>query len=556
MKKAVYYARVSTSLQENEGTIESQKNELIRQIKKDGNILVKEYIDNGWSGGRLDRPALDELRGDLKTDQFDVVYFLDSDRIARDISYQNIIIAELLKYQKEIIIKGKNYINNPENKFNLNVMGAVNEYEKARITERFTRGRREQARQGHIVDSGTLFGYDHHKKTDNKRGYYTINEEHAKVIKLIYGTYANTSVSITGLIKILEDKKIKTATGKTYWKSSVIRRILTNTSYFGNHYFNQTEKFESKNGVIKYAKSVKTSTRFKDQSEWILVPIPPIISQELFDIVQNKLKRNGKLLRNTSYRYLLGGLVKCGVCNHTYSGCMSKGVQYYRCNHREKLYQHNNTEDLVKCKNQSIKSEVVDEVVSNVVLEKVLQPKIIKRYIDILNNSKGENLRGLNSELVGIGKQIVSLEEKKKRILDLYSESHVSKEDYIAKINEIDAKCSDLILDKQEINKKIALLGKIKDIRIGIGDFCKMARRNYKKIDKSDKVGKIGFINNFIEEVSIIKNEVEKKLIIRGFLPVSAGDSGQLPQYCTSHARGGMMGRAKWSQGNQWLISR
>jgi len=91
MKKAVYYARVSTSLQEEKGTIESQKTELINQIKKDGNILVKEYIDNGWSGGRLDRPALDELRGELKEDVFDVVYFLDTDRIARDVTYQNLI---------------------------------------------------------------------------------------------------------------------------------------------------------------------------------------------------------------------------------------------------------------------------------------------------------------------------------------------------------------------------------------------------------------------------------------------------------------------------------
>ena len=163
MKKAVYYARVSTSLQEEKGTIESQRTELINQIKKDGNIFVKEYVDNGWSGARLDRPALDELRNDLKTDSFESVYFLDADRIARDVSYQNIIISELLKYNKEIIINGKDYIHNPENKFSLTVLGAVNELEKAKIVERLMRGRREKARRGGIVDGGGLFGYDHIK---------------------------------------------------------------------------------------------------------------------------------------------------------------------------------------------------------------------------------------------------------------------------------------------------------------------------------------------------------------------------------------------------------
>ncbi|MFA5047979.1 MAG: recombinase family protein [Patescibacteria group bacterium] len=540
MKKAVYYARVSTSLQENEGTIESQKSEIIRQIKKDGNILVKEYIDNGWSGGRLDRPALDELREDLKTDQFEVVYFIDSDRIARDVSYQNIIIAELLKYQKEIIIKGKNYINNPENKFNLNVMGAFNEYEKAKITERFMRGRRERARQGHIVDSGGLFGYDHHKKTDSKRGYYTINEEQAEVVRFIYGTYANTDASINGLIRILEKKGIKTATDKTYWKSSVIRRILTNTSYYGNHYFGQTEKVESKNGVSKYAKSVKTSTRIKDVSEWILVPITPIISKELFDVVQNKLKRNARLLRNTNHTYFLGGLVKCGVCGHTYSGCKSKNIKYYRCNHREKLYHHNNTEDLAKCNNQSVKSDVVDGAVLKAIIEKALQPKIIKKYIDILNNTKGGSLRALNNDLVSNSKQLELLEAKKRKVLDLYSDNLVNKEDYIAKINEIDFKCNDFVQKKQDLNRKISLLSRRADIRTSINDFCKMARRYWTKLDQ---VGRIGFINSFLDEVVIMKNEVENKLIISGFLPLSLEDSGQLPQYYTSDWRGA---RGRW----------
>jgi len=532
MKKAVYYARVSTSGQEDEGTIESQKTEIIKQIKKDGNILVKEYIDNGWSGGRLDRPALDELRKDLKEDQFDVVYFLDTDRIARDVSYQNIIISELLKYKKQIIIKGKDYIHNPENKFNLTVIGAVNELEKSRIAERFMRGRRERARQGHIVDSGGLLGYDHHKRTDNRRAHYTINEDQAEIVRFIYQTYANTDVSITGLIKVLEKKNIKTATGKDYWKSSVIRRILTNTSYYGVHYFNRTERVESKNGADKYAKSVKTSTILKDRSEWIEVPIDPIITKDLFDRVQAKLKRNAIFLRNTSYKYLLGGLIKCGVCDHTYSGANWKGDQYYKCNYRDKLYHHNNLECLEKCNNEAIKGEVVDSIVSNTILDKVLHPQIIKKYIDVLNNSKVDSAKKLNKELEKAVCQVNGLEEKRKRVLDLYSESLVSKEDYIDKINEINAKSIELSLLKQELNRKISLLSKRKDIRIGINDFCKMARRNYKNLDKR---GRIGFIKNLIDEIVILKNETQNKLIIKGVIPILAGDNNNLPQYCTSH---------------------
>jgi DNA invertase Pin-like site-specific DNA recombinase len=150
MKRAVLYARVSTDAQQKEGTIESQGLELKRQIAAAGDVLVKEYIDEGYSGTLLDRPALEELRRDVKTDLFDAVYFLDTDRIARDVAYQTIILGELIKHGKRIIIKGKDYVNNPENKFTVTVLGAVAELERAKIIERTTRGRLHRLRMGEL----------------------------------------------------------------------------------------------------------------------------------------------------------------------------------------------------------------------------------------------------------------------------------------------------------------------------------------------------------------------------------------------------------------------
>jgi DNA invertase Pin-like site-specific DNA recombinase len=66
------------------------------------------------------------------------VYFLNTDRIAREVTYQTIIIAEILKHKKQIIINGKDYIHNPENKFTLTVLGAVAELERANDTSQTT----------------------------------------------------------------------------------------------------------------------------------------------------------------------------------------------------------------------------------------------------------------------------------------------------------------------------------------------------------------------------------------------------------------------------------
>jgi site-specific DNA recombinase len=65
MTKAALYARVSTDAQQKEGTIEIQLVELRRQITAAGHVLAAEYIDDGYTGMLLDRPALNRMRADL-----------------------------------------------------------------------------------------------------------------------------------------------------------------------------------------------------------------------------------------------------------------------------------------------------------------------------------------------------------------------------------------------------------------------------------------------------------------------------------------------------------
>jgi site-specific DNA recombinase len=190
MKKAVLYARVSSDAQKQERTIESQVAELRKQIAATGDVLVKEYIDDGYSGATTDRPALEQLRADLKSDLFETVYFLNTDRIARDVAYQTIIIAELLKNEKQIIINGKDYVHNPENKFTLTVLGAAAELERAKIIERMMRGKLHRLRMGQIANNGVgAYGYEYVKKTPTSPPALLIKEKEADVARSIFEMY-------------------------------------------------------------------------------------------------------------------------------------------------------------------------------------------------------------------------------------------------------------------------------------------------------------------------------------------------------------------------------
>jgi hypothetical protein len=115
------------------------------RITSDGGLLTYRELDHAL--GLTDMAItklLDRRRGRNTRHKLiglfrQAVYFLDTDRIARDVAYQTIILGELLKYGKQIIIKGRDYVNNPENKFTVTVLGAVAELERAKMIERTTR---------------------------------------------------------------------------------------------------------------------------------------------------------------------------------------------------------------------------------------------------------------------------------------------------------------------------------------------------------------------------------------------------------------------------------
>ncbi len=92
-------ARVSTSHQQQEGTVESQRRMLKQYMQSQEWTLLPEheYIDDGISGARLDRPALDRLRDAARRGEVDAVVILSPDRLARNYAHQWLLIEEFEK---------------------------------------------------------------------------------------------------------------------------------------------------------------------------------------------------------------------------------------------------------------------------------------------------------------------------------------------------------------------------------------------------------------------------------------------------------------------------
>ncbi len=115
-KLVAVYARVSTARQEEDGTIETQLGAVREFAGKNGLTIVKEYIDDGWSGDVLARPSLDALRQDADSKLWEAVLIYDPDRLARRYSYQELVMDELRDAGIEVIFVTITAPKNPEDK--------------------------------------------------------------------------------------------------------------------------------------------------------------------------------------------------------------------------------------------------------------------------------------------------------------------------------------------------------------------------------------------------------------------------------------------------------
>jgi DNA invertase Pin-like site-specific DNA recombinase len=173
--QVAFYARVSTSHQQHEGTIESQRRLLKQHIQHQGWSLLPEheYIDDGISGARLDRPALDRLRDAARRGELDAVVILSPDRLARNYAHQWLLIEEFEKVNTPLIFLQNPFGDSPQGKLLTQMQGMIAEYERAQIAERTRRGRLEKARHGEFIPwAYSCYGYRYLPKRHGCRTRY------------------------------------------------------------------------------------------------------------------------------------------------------------------------------------------------------------------------------------------------------------------------------------------------------------------------------------------------------------------------------------------------
>ena len=138
----------------------SQRADIERYARREGHEIVAWFSDEGISGGTVDRPGLMDLISHGAAGEFQGMLIAKMDRLSRDLMMQLWIEKELLKADVEILSASELFCGqDPANVLFRQIIGAFAQFEKARITERPSGGRKQKASRGGYAGGAAAMGY-------------------------------------------------------------------------------------------------------------------------------------------------------------------------------------------------------------------------------------------------------------------------------------------------------------------------------------------------------------------------------------------------------------
>jgi len=372
------YARVSTTRQaENDLSIPDQLRQMRQWAERNGHVIVKEYIEPGASATDDKRPMFQTMVSDaaLKPAPFQIIIVHSFSRFFRDLVEGAMYQRKLMKLGVHLESITQHTSNDSAGQMQRHMIMLFDEYQSKEISKHVLRGMQENARQGYFNGSKAPYGYKTYDAGQTGfRGRYkkklTIDETEAEIVRDIFSLYVHGKDSPRmGAKEIAKHLNVKGVPlrGTRLWNSHMILAILSNPTYAGNYQFNRH------NAKMR---------QIKDKAEWVTVPVPAIIDQELFDKATTLRAANSpkqSVPRRETSPTLLTGLVRCGHCGAGMVMATGKSgrYRYYKCGSR--IRRGN-----VACRSGNIPMEKLDNLVLDAFRQKVYTPEHIRAVVDTL----------------------------------------------------------------------------------------------------------------------------------------------------------------------------
>ncbi|MFX0208295.1 MAG: recombinase family protein [Candidatus Hodarchaeota archaeon] len=445
MNKCIFYFRVSTKAQEEEGyNLDAQKKILEKYAKEKGLEVVERFGGAETGGPEKERKELRRMLEFVKRNGIQNLLVWKADRLARNV----FDYSEILKQVKEgltvhYVGEGR-ILNDKEGKMVSTILTAVAENERESIIERIKTALEEKRSRGEFTGTAPI-GYL------NNDGGVLIDPKKAEYIKLAFELYSEGTWGLKSLLEELTKRGLRNKNGG-FIAMSTIRYLLKNPFYIG--YF----KGNPENGTRSLVKG----------------NFEPLISDELFWKVQDvRRNRTHNGFQKVDHHFIYKGHAKCECgCSLTAYKSRAGGTVYYKCSH---------SKPGVKCNQKSLRSEVLDDFYEESVNKLFFDEEWEAWIVDQISCLNVEDEASLNRERKKLKSKLNEIKRKLETVYRDSLEGLVKKEIYL-KIQE------ELELEERGIKARLDGLGNYNpDWRKDTIEFVKWMKNLKKSYIKADE---------------------------------------------------------------------
>ena len=396
---AALYARVSSDRQDVDLSVSAQLRALKEYAKANGYSVAREYIDEAESGRVADRPQFREMieEGSQPQAPFEVILVWKFSRFTRKREHAVAFKAQLRRKGIRVVSITEQAEDNATGRLLEGIIESVDEYYSENLAQEVVRGMREAASRGFFLGSNAPFGYRKIKVQDGpkERPTLEIDPATAPVVKEIFESSLRGN-GLKEICKTLNDRGI-TNRGKRWYKGT-LHYALRNEAYTGAAVWGKTSKDGQAPDPVRV------------EGAW-----PALVSRELFEDVQQAMRDRAPNVQRpgrVGSKYLLSGLLKCGVCGKPYraQGAKSGQFAYYICG---TLF----TEGAGTCSARYLSAPKVEDFVVDKIRERILNEETIVELVTLV----AEEIDAIAGEMSGRLEVIeAELEDVRRRLEKLY----------------------------------------------------------------------------------------------------------------------------------------
>jgi len=371
------------------------------------------------------------------------------------------------------------------------------------------------------------------------------------VVRRIFDDYVAGGHSTREITRRLNADGVPTPTSaRAVWGTSTIGRLLRNEAYVGRAYYNRTESVPDP----RPGRATRQVPRARE--EWIEIPVPTIIAEDLFEAASGVSRDNSKWSpRNADDdAWLLRALVRCGVCNvgvscHKMKGRNGTFHRYYYCHNHDPL--RAGGEDR-RCRERNIRSDALDAFVFDQVSEALLRPEmLLAGESAVTARAPAPDDELLGAQLARLNRRSDSADAERRRLVDLYQAGMIELVELQRRAKELDARRHTLDAQRHALADERDALAKDNRLRQRIGGFAKRVTAAMGSLDFAQRQKLMRLV---VEEVRVTGWDVEIRLRIplderppEAPRPTGPGHGGGPPPPVSSNDRlrslGGHRGR-------------